>query len=88
MSKNQDKYIQKKKINLIYRPLQLAAKWPRLVTKYGFQTGADDEEPVLYFRRNVFLTRHEEELIKEPKILELLYAEARHNVLEGKKNQF
>ncbi|XP_033216736.1 FERM domain-containing protein 8 isoform X2 [Belonocnema kinseyi] len=67
-----------------HRPLQLAAKWSRLVKKYGFQTGADDGEPVLYFRRNVFLTRHEEELIKEPKVLELLYAEARHNVLEGR----
>ena len=63
--------------------MELAAKWVKLVKKYGSETGNEDEEPVLYFRRNVFLSRHDEEQIKEPKILELLYAEARHNVLEG-----
>ncbi|XP_043462043.1 FERM domain-containing protein 8 [Leptopilina heterotoma] len=67
-----------------HRPLELAGKWRKLVTKHGSQSGKEDEEPVLYFRRNVFLSRHDEEQIKEPKILELLYAEARHNVLEGR----
>ena len=68
-----------------HRPLELAAKWPGLVKKYGSQDGPKDEEPLLYFRRNVFLTRREEEQIKDPKTLELLYAEARHNVLEGNR---
>lgn len=68
-----------------HRPLELAAKWTGLVKKYGSQDGSDDEEPLLYFRRNVFLSRREEEQVKDPKTLELLYAEARHNVLEGKQ---
>ena len=68
-----------------HKPLELATKWPRLVNKYGSQRCRDnDEEPVLYFRRNVFLSRRDEEQIKEPKILELLYAEAKKNVLDGK----
>ncbi|XP_024935971.1 FERM domain-containing protein 8 isoform X2 [Cephus cinctus] len=66
------------------RPLELAAKWSHLLHKYGTQEGVEDEEPVLYFRRNVFLSRRDEEQIKEIKVLELLYAEARHNVLEGR----
>ncbi|XP_014205850.1 FERM domain-containing protein 8 [Copidosoma floridanum] len=79
-----------------HRPLDLATKWPRLVNKYSTQQSSSsngvnstirdtsDEEPLLYFRRNVFLSRRDEEQIKEPKILELLYAEAKRNVLDGR----
>lgn len=68
-----------------HKPLELAAKWSRLVETYGTQRYRDsgDEEPMIYYRRNVFLSRREEELIKEPKILELLFAEAKKNILEG-----
>lgn len=67
-----------------HRPIELASKWNNLISKYGENKGQrTDEEPILYFRRNVFLSKKDEEQIKEPKILELLYAEARHNVLEG-----
>lgn len=68
-----------------HKPIELAAKWNRLVKKYGSQREETDEEPLLYFRRNVFLSRYDEEQIKEAKVLELLYAEARHNVLQGNK---
>ncbi|XP_047369328.1 FERM domain-containing protein 8 isoform X3 [Vespa velutina] len=67
-----------------HKPIELAAKWNRLVKKYGSQRDGTDEEPLLYFRRNVFLSRYDEEQIKEAKVLELLYAEARHNVLQGR----
>ncbi|KAK2581698.1 hypothetical protein KPH14_002185 [Odynerus spinipes] len=67
-----------------HKPVELAAKWNRLVTKYGSRREEIDEEPLLYFRRNVFLSRYDEEQIKEAKVLELLYAEARHNVLQGR----
>ncbi|KAK0082262.1 hypothetical protein PV325_010762 [Microctonus aethiopoides] len=68
-----------------HRPIELASKWNNLINKYGENRGQrTDEEPILYFRRNVFLSKKDEEQIKEPKILELLYAEARHNVLEGR----
>ncbi|XP_011303465.1 FERM domain-containing protein 8 [Fopius arisanus] len=66
-----------------HRPIDLASKWSKLVNKYGTREQSD-EEPLLYFRRNVFLSRIDEEMIKDPKMLELLYAEARHNVLEGR----
>ncbi|XP_063978476.1 putative FERM domain-containing protein FRMD8P1 [Diachasmimorpha longicaudata] len=66
-----------------HRPIDLASKWSKLVNKYGTREQSD-EEPLLYFRRNVFLSRRDEEMIKDPKMLELLYAEARHNVLEGR----
>ncbi|XP_011503860.1 PREDICTED: FERM domain-containing protein 8 [Ceratosolen solmsi marchali] len=69
----------------VHKPLELAIKWPRLVNKYGSQKYKDnDEEPLLYFRRNIFLSRRDEEQIKEPKIMELLYAEANRNVLDGR----
>ncbi|XP_034941349.1 FERM domain-containing protein 8 [Chelonus insularis] len=67
-----------------HKPIELAAKWNKLLNKYGSKEGQSDDEPLLYFRRNVFLSRKDEEMIKEPKVLELLYAEARHNVLEGR----
>ncbi|XP_014610462.1 PREDICTED: FERM domain-containing protein 8 [Polistes canadensis] len=67
-----------------HKPIELAARWNRLVNKYGSSRDETDEEPILYFRRNVFLSRYDEEQIKEAKVLELLYAEARHNVLQGR----
>lgn len=68
-----------------HKPVELAAKWSYLVNKYSSHVeDSDDEEPLLYFRRNIFLSRIEEEQIKDTKVLELLYAEARHNVLQGK----
>ncbi|XP_078033986.1 FERM domain-containing protein 8 Bili isoform X1 [Augochlora pura] len=67
-----------------HKPIELAAKWNRLVRKYSSQNEECDEEPLLFLRRNVFLSRADEEQIKEAKVLELLYAEARNNVLQGR----
>ncbi|XP_015509721.2 putative FERM domain-containing protein FRMD8P1 [Neodiprion pinetum] len=67
-----------------HKPLELGARWPRLLAKYGSDEIRDEEQPVLYYRRNIFLARSDEEQVKEAKTLELLYAEARHNVLEGR----
>ncbi|GAB1863617.1 FERM domain-containing protein 8 [Camponotus japonicus] len=68
-----------------HKPVELAAKWSYLVNKYSSHVeDSDDEEPLLFFRRNIFLSRTEEEQIKDTKVLELLYAEARHNVLQGR----
>lgn len=68
-----------------HKPIELATKWNRLVKKYSSETEDTDEEPLLCLRRNVFLSRTDEEQIKEAKVLELLYAEARNNVLQGKQ---
>jgi FERM domain-containing protein 8 len=69
-----------------HKPVELAAKWNYLVNKYSSED-SDDEEPLLHFRRNIFLSRSEEEQIKDTKVLELLYAEARFNVLQGRKRK-
>lgn len=68
-----------------HKPIELAAKWNRLIKKYSSQREQTDEEPLLCLKRNVFLSRSDEEQIKETKVLELLYAEARNNVLQGNK---
>lgn len=68
-----------------HKPIELASKWNRLVKKYSSQRKETDEESLLCLRRNVFLSRSDEEQIKEGKVLELLYAEARNNVLQGKR---
>lgn len=70
-----------------HRPIDIANKWNNLINKYGLNiNNNDDDEPILYMKRNVFLSRNDEEQIKDPKVLELLYAEAKQNVLEGKFN--
>lgn len=69
-----------------HRPLEIAHNWNRYLSKYGSWMGKVDEEPILHFRRNIFLSRYDEEQIKEAKILEYLYAEAKHNLLSGKLN--
>lgn len=66
-----------------HKPVELAAKWNYLVNKYSSYAEDSDEEPLLYFRRNIFLSKSEEEQIKDIKVLELLYAEAKYNVLQG-----
>lgn len=67
-----------------HKPVELAAKWNYLVNKYSSHIeDSDEEEPLLYFRRNIFLSKSEEEQIKDTKVLELLYAEAKYNVLQG-----
>lgn len=71
-------------LRLTHKPVELAAKWNYLVNKYSsYAEDPDDEEPLLYFRRNIFLSKAEEEQIKDTKVLELLYAEAKYNVLQG-----
>ncbi|XP_063222008.1 putative FERM domain-containing protein FRMD8P1 isoform X2 [Bacillus rossius redtenbacheri] len=69
-----------------HRPFEIRCKWPKLVSQYG--TGSLSrmarDEPVLSFQRNIFFSRRDEEKIKDQKLLELLYDEARYNVLAGR----
>jgi len=45
---------------------------------------AESDDPRICLRRSAHLSRREEMKIKDGKILELFYAEARHNILSGR----
>ncbi|XP_050437980.1 putative FERM domain-containing protein FRMD8P1 isoform X2 [Adelges cooleyi] len=62
----------------------LYQKWSALEDKYCNEPDKMVVQPLLWFQRNVFFPKKEEEKIKDPKIIELLYAEAKYNVLQGR----
>uniref|UniRef100_A0A146L8J5 FERM domain-containing protein 8 n=2 Tax=Lygus hesperus TaxID=30085 RepID=A0A146L8J5_LYGHE len=69
-----------------HKPLSIRAKWPILLKKYAHATESRQrrDEPILSFQRNVFFPLTQEERIKDERVLELLYAEAKYNILEGR----
>ncbi|XP_018563861.1 FERM domain-containing protein 8 [Anoplophora glabripennis] len=69
-----------------HRPYETRQYWRALVEQYSHASynRQQRDEPKLIFQRNVFFPLHLEEKIKDQKILELLYEEARHNILEGR----
>ncbi|KAF5305045.1 hypothetical protein FQA39_LY09307 [Lamprigera yunnana] len=69
-----------------HKPYQIRQNWKHLVEQYSdasFKRQQRDD-PLVSFQRNVFFQQHIEEKIKDQKILELLYEEAKHNILDGK----
>ncbi|XP_058120764.1 LOW QUALITY PROTEIN: putative FERM domain-containing protein FRMD8P1 [Anopheles ziemanni] len=69
-----------------HRPYAVRVAWSKLLDKHshGNELEKLSDEPMTTLRRNVFFSRRDEEKIKDPRILELLYEEARHNVLLGR----
>ncbi|KAG5891496.1 hypothetical protein JTB14_009830 [Gonioctena quinquepunctata] len=69
-----------------HKPYELRQSWRSLVENYSHASfnRQHRDEPKVMFQRNVFFPQHLEEKIKDQKIIELLYEEARHNILEGK----
>ncbi|CAO1418753.1 unnamed protein product [Diamesa tonsa] len=69
-----------------HRPYAVRVAWPKLLEKHchGNEIEKCSDEPMTTLRRNIFYPRRDEEKIKDPRILELLYEEARHNVLLGR----
>ncbi|KAG8302735.1 FERM domain-containing protein 8 [Homalodisca vitripennis] len=69
-----------------HQPFTVRAKWPDLLAKYAHATESRQgrDEPVLSFQRNVFVPRSVDERVKEARVLDLLYCEARYNILEGR----
>ncbi|XP_062535037.1 FERM domain-containing protein 8-like [Armigeres subalbatus] len=69
-----------------HRPYAVRVAWSKLLDKHshGNELEKLSDEPMTTLRRNVFFSRKDEEKIKDPRILELLYEEARHNVLLGR----
>ncbi|XP_067003864.2 putative FERM domain-containing protein FRMD8P1 isoform X2 [Anabrus simplex] len=69
-----------------HKPYEVRQKWPMFLSKYSIasESRMERDEPVLSFQRNVFFSKRDEEKIKDQKLLDLLYDEARYNILEGR----
>ncbi|KAG8179001.1 hypothetical protein JTE90_014004 [Oedothorax gibbosus] len=68
------------------RPYHTRQQWLTLLLKYTSATTKhlDKDEPELFLRRNVFYDKQDEMRICDMKILELLYEEAKYNILKGR----
>ncbi|GIY98694.1 FERM domain-containing protein 8 [Caerostris extrusa] len=68
------------------RPYHTRQQWMTLLLKYTSASTKhlDKDEPELFLRRNVFYDKQDEMRICDMKILELLYEEAKFNVLKGR----
>ncbi|XP_060534526.1 putative FERM domain-containing protein FRMD8P1 isoform X2 [Cylas formicarius] len=68
------------------KPFEVRQNWHSLVERYCYvsEDKKNDDEPKLMFQRNVFYSKSLEEKIKDQKILELLYEEAKYNILNGR----
>ncbi|XP_063706200.1 FERM domain-containing protein 8 [Culicoides brevitarsis] len=69
-----------------HRPYAVRVAWSKLIEQYSNGNGMTrkNDDPMITLRRNVFYPRKEEEKLKDARILELLYEEARYNVLYGR----
>ncbi|KAI1305805.1 FERM domain-containing protein 8 [Halotydeus destructor] len=67
-------------------PFRSLALWNSLLTKYtcASKEAIELDEPVLSFQRDVMLSKDEEKNIQNAGILELLFEEAKVNILEGR----
>ncbi|XP_046804991.1 uncharacterized protein LOC111681978 [Lucilia cuprina] len=69
-----------------HRPYVVRVAWPNLLEKFSHGNPIEKkyDEPMVMLKRNVFFSKRDEEKIKDHRILELLYEEAKHNVLSGR----
>ncbi|KAH7941534.1 hypothetical protein HPB49_014709 [Dermacentor silvarum] len=69
-----------------HRPYLIRERWSEYLKKYTFATKQqlDSDEPVLTLQRNVFLEKSKEKEVTDLKLLKMLFAEAKGNVLDGR----
>uniref|UniRef100_A0A1I8P708 FERM domain-containing protein 8 n=2 Tax=Stomoxys calcitrans TaxID=35570 RepID=A0A1I8P708_STOCA len=69
-----------------HRPYVVRASWQNLLEKFSHANRIEKrfDEPMVMLKRNVFFSRKDEEKIKDHRILELLYEEAKYNVISGR----
>ncbi|EDV93886.1 FERM domain-containing protein 8 [Drosophila grimshawi] len=67
-------------------PYIVRVAWPNLLEKFSSGTPIERkyDEPMIVLKRNVFFSKRDEEKIKDHRIVELLYEEAKHYVLTGR----
>ncbi|XP_067943772.1 FERM domain-containing protein 8-like isoform X3 [Watersipora subatra] len=66
-------------------PTQLFGKWPVYLRKYTSVSPktAAIQKPLVHLKRNVYISREEDLKVKDNEILELLFTEARCNIMDG-----
>ncbi|XP_017468555.1 PREDICTED: FERM domain-containing protein 8-like [Rhagoletis zephyria] len=69
-----------------HRPYLVRITWQSLLDKFSHGNPIEKkfDEPMIMLKRNVFFSKRDEEKIKDHRILELLYEEAKYNVLSGR----
>uniref|UniRef100_A0A6P7FPK1 FERM domain-containing protein 8 n=1 Tax=Diabrotica virgifera virgifera TaxID=50390 RepID=A0A6P7FPK1_DIAVI len=69
-----------------HKPYSIRKCWRSLLEQYSHTSynRQQRDEPRLVFQRNIFFSPQLEEKIKDQKLIELLYDEARHNILQGR----
>jgi len=69
-----------------HKPFFIRREWNHFLQRFSSapqdQKAAD--EPVLSLQRNVFCSKREEQSVKDHRVLELLYEEAKFNILTGR----
>lgn len=68
-------------------PFLLRKQWSELLKEFALCKDEDDrlsDEPVLVFQRNSFLSTNEEEKVTNQNVIQRLFEEARHNVLNAR----
>ena len=69
-----------------HKPFFIRREWNHFLQRFSSapqdQKAAD--EPILSLQRNVFCPKREEQAVKDHRVLELLYEEAKFNVLTGR----
>ena len=69
-----------------HKPFFIRREWNHFLQRFSSanQDQKAGDEPVLSLQRNVFCPRREEHNLKDHRILELLYEEAKYNILTGR----
>lgn len=68
-----------------HKPVKLHTEWSQLVAKFTkFDGSYSLPEPTLHLRRNAFYNKADEKRLRDPAVIELLYCEAKQNVLVGR----
>ena len=69
-----------------HKPFFIRREWNHFLQRFSSanQDQKAGDEPILSLQRNVFCTKREEHNLKDHRILELLYEEAKYNILTGR----
>ncbi|KAK7571925.1 hypothetical protein V9T40_014397 [Parthenolecanium corni] len=69
-----------------HKPLLVRSKWMNLLSRFAHASPSRQlrDEPILSFQRNVFYSLNDEQKLTDLGVLELLYEEAKCNILEGR----
>ena len=67
-------------------PFKLVCYWEEILEKYTSlpEEERERDEPILMFQRNAFFNRNKEPFVRQPKLIYLLYHEAKEAVIDGR----